>query len=673
MYERNAVVLERYFDEMFGYNLKNNIKTNFDDYCQLIDSLEKYQNISEEEETVIQEYDSIANRIREIQKLQENLNKRNAKLQEEREAILQNIGDNASTIQKKLDNVNNSIQSLNDEIKENAQKFVDVVSEFNEKSVVRTDCGKSRRSIENEYNRKLNQTLDNYQDIDIEIERKAKQFIEIETDQIETEIKEKMKKNGEKEKIPFNSDVLSKAIALSIDIQKRETDILANVYDKTNRLFTEIKGGSVRVSKHKKIIKDAKCKLEFLSAIKEYLIQFLDNERLTAVNGNEEHNKLMLEACKNLDEDLMQINNLYTLLLREASKKITKKSYPDLYNFNYILALENKAEQFDDEIKKLNLPVTIINPNHWRIEGMQKIYDVFYRCVTEEYDRDLSEYMPKEEKELEDENFEDDFENFDSNFEQPTNEENDANVSEENVEDTKKISKDNAVTDAKAEIDRKIDMILGLDIGSREVNTWDDDDEDEDESFDDDEDDEELESKDNTEDNQEDDDYGWDDEDIFGNEENDDKEDLEQSDNDDVDFDIWGNKISKEDKSLDTQDDEETDDDEESIFDDDDDSIFDDDDSIFGDDDETSENEEDDDDFDDDNFKADKKKKGKHVKKNTKKENTFNSKGKKSILKEQEDIDEKQEDNDNWGDEFVKIDKKENAKKKKGFFDKFKR
>ena len=28
MYERNAIVLERYFNQMFGYNMKNNIKIN---------------------------------------------------------------------------------------------------------------------------------------------------------------------------------------------------------------------------------------------------------------------------------------------------------------------------------------------------------------------------------------------------------------------------------------------------------------------------------------------------------------------------------------------------------------------------------------------------------------------------------------------------------------------
>lgn len=695
MYERNAVVLERYFDQMFGYNMKNNIKTNFNDYCELIDCLERFQNISEEEETVIQEYDSIANRIREIQKIQENLNKRNIALQEERESILQNVGENAETIQRRLDNVNNNIQKLNDEIKENAQNFVDVVAEFNEKSVVRTDCGKQRRSIEGEYNRKLNQTLDNYQDIDPELQTRAKQFIEIETDDIEQEIKDKMKKNGEKEKTPFNLDVISKAIALSIDIQKRETDILSNIYDKTNRLFTEIKGGAIRVSKHKKIIKDAKCKLEFISAIKEYLMQFLDNERLTAVNGEEEHTRLMTEACKNLDEDLIQINNLYTLLLREGSKKIAKNSYDELFNFNYLIELERKSEEFDKEIKKLNLPVTIINPNHWRIEGMQKIYDVFCKCVTEQYDRDLTIYIPQEETEEQEEltsieeNFEDDFDTQETV--------DDIAKEEPTKESTREI--ENNSDDTKAEIDRKIDMILGFGEATPKDDSWDD----EEDTFEENNDEEEIEQE-------EDRNSFWDDDDsIFGDEEenteegqaetddifgNFDDEEKEENNEDDVNFDIWGNDISKESKKQnkdndfvedddsnekknddddiwdgsdeDIWDDESKEDNDDFLDDDDDDDIFGDknnfdDDKIFDDDEKIFDDQEDDEFKDNRKNKGGKKEanKGKHRKENTKKT--------KNNLENEEDDDD-DDDDENWQDEFV-----ETGKKKRGFFDKFKK
>ena len=105
MYERNAIIIERYFDKLFGYNLINNIKVNFSNYCGLIDASERYKEVSEEEEEIIIEYDIIANKIREIQKKQENLNKRNIQFQQERNELFQNIDEDANLIQKKLDGV----------------------------------------------------------------------------------------------------------------------------------------------------------------------------------------------------------------------------------------------------------------------------------------------------------------------------------------------------------------------------------------------------------------------------------------------------------------------------------------------------------------------------------------------------------------------------------------
>ena len=594
MYERNAIVLERYFNQMFGYNMKNNIKTNFDDYCDLVECLEKYKDISDEEDIIMQEYDAIANKIRDVQKRQELLNKKNEKYQNEREEIFQNIDENADTIQKKIDQVNNNIQSLDEQIRENANEFVDVVAEFNEKSNTRTVYGRSRRNIEGEYNTKLNKILDDYQNIDVDIERRAKQFIDMPTEDIEKELKENIEKNGKNEKIPFNMEVIAKAISLSVDVQKRETEILANVYDKTSKLFTEIKNNSTKGDRHKKIIKDSKSKLEFVQALKEYLVLFLDNERLTAVNGQEEHEKLMKEACKFLDEDLIQINNLYTLLLKEISKKITKKSYSELYNIDYLKNLEKKSENFERQIKKLNLPVTIINPNYWRIEGMKKIYDVFYKNVTEEYGRDLSEYMPKEDEVEENDIYED--------WEDEEEEEKETIREEKPIKESKKITKrkikdiskdDNSSSD----IDKKIDMILGFGDDKRENSK-------EDEEWEDDYEDEEDEA-------------------------------------DDVYYDIWGNDIKDNGntKPKNYEEDDFEDEDWENDYEDEDydEGEYDDDDD---DENEIEWGEEDDEDWDDD----------------------F----------EEDDEDESHTKNvdDDWENEFINVEK---TKKKKSFFDKFKK
>ena len=626
MYERNAIVIERYFNQMFGYDKKNNLKTNFKDYIELVNSLEKYKKISEEEETIMQEYDMIANKIREIQNNQEALNKRNEKYQEERAKIFESLDENAEAIQKKLTNINNNIENINQEINENAQKYVNIVAEFNDKSSIRTTCERNKRKIELEYNNKLNETLDNYQDIDIVYEKKAKTFIEDTTEAIERELKEKIEENGEKEKIPFDNTVIEKAISLSISIYKKETEILTYIYDKTNRLFVDIKNNATKCERYNKIIKDQESKYDFLNAMKNYLIQFLDNERVTSVNGSAEHKKLMKEACKNFDEDFAQISNLYSLLQKEIAKKASKKNYSELYNVDYIKTLTKKAEEFDKEIKKLKISVTVINPNYWRIEGMQKIYDVFNQAVTENYDRDLSEYIEVDEiyEDNNEDNDSDSDEDFDEDFEEASIVEKKENQQNDEIQDiNKKQKKQEKVIDTRSEIDKKIDMILGF----NEEGQFEDIEED------DDWDDDELEENEKAEQDYENDEYiedDWDDEDFEENVKEDDdlissNDDNNEKDDDENDYDDgdWDDEILEED---DVANDEE-DDDEDINFD------------IWG------------------NSISNKKKKDKQ-------KNINNEEDK-------EELDNKKEES--WENEFINIDKKSKNKKKKSFFEKFKK
>ena len=76
MYERNAIVIDRYFSNIFGYDKKNNIKVNGNNYFELVDILEKYQGASEIENNVMEEYEKIANRIKDTQKREEVLDKK---------------------------------------------------------------------------------------------------------------------------------------------------------------------------------------------------------------------------------------------------------------------------------------------------------------------------------------------------------------------------------------------------------------------------------------------------------------------------------------------------------------------------------------------------------------------------------------------------------------------
>ena len=660
MYERNAVIIERYFGKMFGYNIKNNIKCNFDNYSKLVEAAESYKKCTEEEEETIIEYDIIANKITDIQKKQENLNKENIKLQDERNNFFENIDENANIIQKKLDKVNNEIKKIDEEIQENAINFINVVAEFNEKSIIRDKCGKRRRTVEIDYNKKLNETLDNYKNIDLNLEKRAKQFIELDTSEIENELKNEILKNGENEKIPFQKDVIKCAITLSIDNQKKETDILANIYEKTNKLFSEIKNNNLKLEKHKKIILDSNSKLCFISALKEYVIQFLDNERLAAVNGENEYNKLMKDACKNLKNDLIQINNLYTLLLKEISKKATKKTYTDLYNIEYLKKLEKNAEEFENEVKKLKLPVAVINPNYWRIEGMKKIYSVFNKCVTENYNRDLKDFISAEEDSSDDENTERiEYEEVTENhpIREQENYLNEKDIDNNNINDAKSDNTDNQNEDKlKSEIDKKIDIILGLNENEtnnsqekleKEKNIENDEFEDEEIIDDDIWDDEETEGdieedEEEWEEDTEDDEEEWD-EDQEDNEEDWD-EDLEDDDDEWEEDQETNEEEWDEDKEEDDEEewDENTEDDDEEEWDED-----------------TEDDEEESDEESKDSKKIDYDIWGNNITSKTNK-----VKNKKNIIENKS--------NKDWGDEFINIEKKD-KKKKKGFFEKFKK
>ena len=53
MYERSAIVLERYFEKLFGFEKENNLKLNFNNYKDLIGEIKKYQEVLSEEEIII--------------------------------------------------------------------------------------------------------------------------------------------------------------------------------------------------------------------------------------------------------------------------------------------------------------------------------------------------------------------------------------------------------------------------------------------------------------------------------------------------------------------------------------------------------------------------------------------------------------------------------------------
>ncbi len=147
------------------------------------------------------------------------------------------------------------------------------------------------------------------------------------------------------------------------------------------------------LSKYEKTLRDVSVKVRFLDTEKEYIIGFLDNERMTAVNGEVVHEQMMQEANKNFKMDIAQIDNLYDLIMKETSNRATEKAYKELYNNTYLEEIEEKEKNFEKEITNVNISVgAVINSNYWRIEGIKNIYTVFREEISQKFDRDFSKY-----------------------------------------------------------------------------------------------------------------------------------------------------------------------------------------------------------------------------------------------------------------------------------------
>ena len=478
MYERNAIVVDRYFSNIFGYDKKNNLKVNKNNYFELVDTLEKYQNASEIENNIMDEFENVASKIKETQKKQEGLNKRTLKLFENRKALFENLDEDEENLKKEFEKLEANIRINENEIKDNSDRFVEEIRDFNEKSEIRSKCGRERRIIESDYQKILNVTVDNFNNILKDKLREIKAFIKNEDkEETKEQMKENIFKNGAKEKVPFDSNVINKAIDTSLYIEGKKVEILLSIYDKTSKLLNEIKNDTVKIEKHKKQVKDSKSKLEFLNVITDYIIMFLDNERMNTMGGKTEHEKIMSEACDNLQNDLIEIQNMYSILIKEINGKATKKLYKQLYNIDYLNQLKEQEVQFEKSISKLNMSGTVIYPDFWRVEGMQKIYDVFRNLITDVYEVDLSEFEPLDITfEVKENLLDNDIEDKENNIDEEISE----NIEAEKIENKENVEKENnKETTLKFEYseDKNININIKDNEDEEDEFQWDEDDE----------------------------------------------------------------------------------------------------------------------------------------------------------------------------------------------------
>lgn len=402
MYERSAIVLERYFEKIFGFTKENNLKTNYENYGTIIQEIKEYQKTTDEEEKVILKFDEIANEIETMQNKQAKLHESNIELENERNKIFSDLGENPNTLDIKLQKIETALENNNEKMKELRESYVKSLVIFTQRQKERNKYARNRRTAESDHMKSVENANKSFEEINIEDAKRIKNFAEANNENIKQEVINAMIRNGKSERVPFNQEVIEKAVNRRMKIAKQEAELYLSVFDKTKKLLNDLNNENIKLSRAEKLFRDVTVKLVFLRAEKEYIVGFLDNERMTAINGKKAHDKLMKEACENFDVDIKQIENLYELLLRETTGKATKKAYKELYNKTYLKNIEEKERDFEEEVTNIRIKtVTVINSNYWRIEGIKNIYNVFQEEVAEKFNKDLSEYKIEEEPEEE--------------------------------------------------------------------------------------------------------------------------------------------------------------------------------------------------------------------------------------------------------------------------------
>ena len=124
MYERSAIVLENYFEKVLGLNKENNLKNNYENFTKLIEKIKEYQKVIEEEENVISKFDQSASEIQDLQNKQNKLHEMNVKVEEERNELFNDLGENTSTLDQKLKKIEDIIEKNNNKLKDLREEYI---------------------------------------------------------------------------------------------------------------------------------------------------------------------------------------------------------------------------------------------------------------------------------------------------------------------------------------------------------------------------------------------------------------------------------------------------------------------------------------------------------------------------------------------------------------------
>ena len=401
MYERSVIVLERYMNDILGINKQNNLKNNFETYKEMVEEVRTYQSMLEEENEILNRFDSAARQVQKLQGDQKLLYSNNEVLEKQRASLFNDYDINPDMLESKLVSIEDQLDRNNKDLKDIRKKYVETLDMFQERQSERNNCARKKKGIDTNHVLVIRKTKQLFDMIDLQDVRRMKNFIDGDKSLVKEQVLGIMLNNGKNEKVSFNKEILKAAIEARMDIGVREAKCYISVYNKLRKLLDEIQNDGLLLAKYEKTLRDVSVKLKFLDAEKEYIVGFLDNERMTAINGEHTHKIMMEEACENFQKDLKQIENLYELIRREISSKATERAYNELYNNNYLRDIEDEAKNIQDEITNVSVSLgTIINSSYWRIEGIKNVYTVFKEEVREKFDRDFSKYEENDEKQL---------------------------------------------------------------------------------------------------------------------------------------------------------------------------------------------------------------------------------------------------------------------------------
>ena len=140
MYERSAIVLERYFENLLGYRRECNLRDNFNYYCKLVEKLEKYQTNYQKELIASQEYNVSLKKIKAIQLTQEKLYKNSANLEYNRYLLFSNVEAKIDDTRKCIEKIEQDVEKNNAAMVEQKEELLAALEVFNDKKFELSKC-----------------------------------------------------------------------------------------------------------------------------------------------------------------------------------------------------------------------------------------------------------------------------------------------------------------------------------------------------------------------------------------------------------------------------------------------------------------------------------------------------------------------------------------------------